>query len=234
MVAVAQQVAQGLLQLFPRVRQRHTDGAAAVDDLHGTGHRQLLRQPGDIALGIVDVVPRSRANTERVHHPLRHGFIHGHAAAQIPGSGVGHAQQIQRGLYAAVLAAASVQRQKYHVRHAAHGQHVLAQQAGALVPPAAAHRLQVRLHALHPALAAQAVRRVKDILQRALVVLQPQKHIHQNGLVSPLPQRPAHAGAAGQRHLALCGQSARQYHDLHKRTLTFRRHSEKRPCAPMI
>lgn len=134
MVAVAQQVAQGLLQLFLRVRQRHTDGAAAVDDLHGTGHRQFLRQPGDIALGIVDVVPRSRANTERVHHPLRHGFIHGHAAAQIPGSGVGHAQQIQRGLYAAVLAAASVQRQKYHVRHAAHGQHVLAQQAGALGP----------------------------------------------------------------------------------------------------
>ena len=39
----------------------------------------------------------------------------------------------------------------------------------------------------------------------------------------------------------LCGQSRvervepdRQYHDLHKRTLTFRRHSEKRPCAPMI
>ena len=173
------------------------------------------------------VTPGRGTHAGGVHHLLRHGFVHGHAAAQIARAGVRHAQQVQRGLDAAILAASAVERQEHDVRHAAHRQHVLAQHTGALVDAAAPHRLQIRLYALHPAAAAQAVRRVKDVLQPPVVLLQPQKHIHQNSLMSPLPQRSAHACAAGQRHLALRGQSSGQYDDLHASSLAFRRSGRK-------
>ena len=216
MAAVAQQTAQRLFQLLLGVGQLHADGAAAVDDLHGAGYVQLLHQTGDIGLCIVHIVPRGGADAQRIHKALGDGLIHGHAAAQIAGAGVGYAQQIQRGLNTAILAAAAVERQKYDVGHLADGQHILAQHTGALIPPAAAHRLQIRLHALHMVVGAKAVRRVENILQPSLVALKPQKHIHQNGLMPLLPQCAAHAGAAGQRYLTLCGKAACQNNDLHR------------------
>ena len=215
MAAVAQQTAQRLFQLLPGVGQLHADRAAAVDDLHGAGYGQLLRQPGNIGLCIVHIAPRGGADAQRIHKALGNGLVHGHAAAQIAGAGIGYAQQIQRGLDPAILAAAAVQRQKDDVGHPADGQHVLAQHTGALILPAASHSLQIRLHALHMVVGAQAVRRVENILQASLVALESQKHIHQNGLMPLFPQGTADAGTAGQRHLALRGKAAGQNNDLH-------------------
>ena len=161
-------------------------------------------------------MPRGGADAQRVHKALGHSLVHGHAAAQIAGAGIGHAQQIQRRLNAAILTAAAVQRQKDDVRHLADGKHVLPQHTGALIPAAAAHGLQIRLCPLYLIVGAQAVGRVKNILQTALVLLEAQKHIHQNGLMTPLPQGAAHAGAAGQRHLPLGGKAAGQHNDLHR------------------
>ena len=221
MVAIGQQLGQGFPQLLLGIRQLHTDGTAAVDDLHGAGDLQLLHQTGDIGGRVMDVTPRRRANPLRLQKPLGNGFVHGHAAAQIARAGVGYSQQIQRGLNTTVLAAGAVERQKHDIRHGAHRQHVLAQQGRPLILPTAAHGLQIRSLLRDPVVAAQAVRGIEDILQPTLIALQPQEHIHQNSLMSPLPQRPAHTGAGGQSHLTLRAESTGQHNDLHKLCLAF-------------
>ena len=161
-------------------------------------------------------MPGGGGNPGGIHDALGNGLVHGHAAAQIAAAGIGHAQQVQGGLNASVLAAGAVQGQEHQVRHGAHGQHILAQQGRPLVPAAAAHGLQIRLRGQDPVIAAQAVRRVKDIGETAGIVLQAQEHIHQNGLVAPLAQGAAHAGAAGQRYLPLGAQTAGQNNDFHR------------------
>ena len=90
-----------------------------------------------------------------------------------------------------------------------------------LILPAAAHGLLIRSLLRDPVVAAQAVRGIEDILQPTLIALQPQEHIHQNSLMSPLPQRPAHTGAGGQSHLTLRAESTGQHNDLHKLCLAF-------------
>ena len=112
-----------------------------------------------------------------------------------------------------------MQGQEHQVRHGAHRQNVLAQQGGTLIPAASAHGLQVRGRGQDPVVAAQAVRRVEDIRQAAVVILQSQEHIHQDGLVAPLPQGTAHAGAAGQGYLPLGAEAAGQHYDFHIQSL---------------
>ena len=231
-VSVGQHPLQGLGQLLPGVRQLHADGAAAVDDLHGAGHRQLPGQTGNVLPGIAHVVPGGGGYTGGVHDALGDGFVHGHAAAQIAAAGIGHAQQVQGGLDASVLAAGAVESQEHQVCHGAHRQHVLAQHGRALIPATAAHGLQVRLGGVDPVVAAQAVRRVEDIRQAAVVILQPQEHIHQDGLVAPLPQGAAHAGAAGQRYLPLGAEAAGQHYDFHIQSLIS--HGGTRPRNAII
>ena len=214
-VAVDQQVPQRLLKLLLRVGQLHADGGAAVDDLHRAGDLQLLNKAGNVGFGIVDVVPRGGAHAAALHDLLRQGLIHRHAAAEIARAGIRHAEQVERRLDAAILAAGAVQREKYDVGHAAHGQNVLAEHGRALVFAASAHGLEVGRLTLHAVIRAQAVRRVEDVLQTPLVVLQTEEHVHQNGLVPALAQRAAHARAGGERHKALRGKSARQNNNFH-------------------
>ena len=208
MSTIGQQVIEGLLQLLAGVRQSHADGAAAIDHLHRAGYHQLLGQAGNILFFIMYVHPRGGADAQRVHHPLGHGLIHGHGAAQIAGAGVGYAQQIERGLNAAVLAVGAVHGQKYRIRHGTDLQHVLAQQGGAFVLPRRPDSLQIRGRLLDSHLFQQPVRRVKNILQLALIILQPHEHIHKNGLMTLFPQGAAHAAAADQSHMALGAEAA--------------------------
>ena len=163
----------------------------------------------------VECIDRLR-DTMQSHEPVSYTHLDVYKR-----QGVGYSQQIQRGLNTTVLAAGAVERQKHDIRHGAHRQHVLAQQGRPLILPTAAHGLQIRSLLRDPVVAAQAVRGIEDILQPTLIALQPQEHIHQNSLMSPLPQCPAHTGAGGQSHLALRAESTGQHNDLHKLCLAF-------------
>ena len=107
--------------------------------------------------------------------------------------------------------------QEHQVRLLADVQHVGADVAGALILPAALHRLQVRRLHLDLRVGAQAVGRVKQGLQVRRDLLQPQEQIHQDGPMAVFPQGAAHAGARHQGDRPLCGDSPRQYNDLHAR-----------------
>ena len=132
-------------------------------------------------------------------------------------AGIGHPQQVQGGLDAAVLSVHAVEAQEHQVRPLADLQHMGADVAGALVSPAALHRLQVRRLHLDLRVGAQTVRCVEQGLQVLRHVLQPQEQIHQDGPVAVFPQGPAHAGARHQGHRPLRGDAPRQYYDLHSR-----------------
>ena len=62
-------------------------------------------------------------------HLLRDGLIHRKRASEIAASGIGDAKQVKRRLDPSVLAARSVQRQKYHIRRPAHIEHVRAKKS---------------------------------------------------------------------------------------------------------
>ena len=109
--------------------------------------------------------------------------------------------------------------QEDDVRHGADGEDILSEEAGTLVGPAAADSVQVRGRALDGGGTQEAVRRVKDVGKRALVALQPQEHIHQDGLVPSAAQSPADTAAGDQGNLALGGKSTGQNHDLHGKAL---------------
>ena len=128
-------------------------------------------------------------------------------------AGVGHAQQVQRRLDAAVLPVHAVEAQEHQIGLPADVQHMGADVAVALIPPAPLHRLQVRR--LHPDLrvGAQAVGCVKQGLQVCRDLLQPQKQVHQDGPMAVFPQGAAHAGARHQRHRPLGGDTSRQYNE---------------------
>ena len=164
-------------------------------------------------------MPRGGADALGVHKALGDGLVHSHAAGNIVAAGVGHAQQVQCGLDAPILAAGAVEGQEHQVRHGAHLQNALAQHGGTLILPGAAHRLQVRRIGGHRMVGAQAVRRVKNILYVPGIVLQAQEHIHQHRLVSQAAQGAADAGAAGECHVALGAETSCQNNDLHKANL---------------
>ena len=131
------------------------------------------------------------------------------------GAGIGHAQQVQRGLDAAVLAVLAVEAQKHQIRRRAQFQHMGPQPAGTLVLAAFLHRLQIRSLDGDGRLGAQTVRRIEEGVQIRRDLFQPQEHIHQNRPVSVRPQRPAHTTACYQGDRPLRGQASRQNNDLH-------------------
>ena len=92
MAAVAQGIPQRLSQFLSGVRQRHAQRRSSIDDLYRAGHRQLLRQPGDVLLLINEFPPGRRQDPHPLHHLLGHRFVHGHAGGQIAGAGVGNPQ----------------------------------------------------------------------------------------------------------------------------------------------
>ena len=161
------------------------------------------------------VHPRGGADAQRVHHPLGDGLVHGHGAAQIAGAGIGHAHQVKGCLDTAILAVGAVHGQKHRVGHGADLQYILAQQGRALVLPRGTNRLQIRGRLLDGHLFQQAVGRVENILQRAVIVLQTHEHIHKNGLMALFPQGAAHTAAADQAHMTLGAEAAGQNYDLH-------------------
>ena len=89
-----------------------------------------------------------------------------------------------------------MERDEHDVRHGADAQNVLAENIFALVLPARADGVEIRLLTGDGKIAAQAVRRVKNALRRARIALKPQKHIHQHSLMAALTQGAADARAA--------------------------------------
>ena len=75
-------------------------------------------------------------------------------------------------------------------------QNVLAEDIFALVLPARADGVEIRLLTGDGKIAAQAVRRVKNALRRAVIALQSQKQIHQGCLMTARAKRAADARAA--------------------------------------
>ena len=108
--------------------------------------------------------------------------------------------------------------QKDDVRHGADRKHILPEEAGSLIAPAAAYRVKIRGGPPNGRAAKKAVRHVKDISERALIALQTQEHIHQDGPVPPAAQGPADAAAGDQGNLALGGKSTGQNHNLHEKS----------------
>ena len=77
-----------------------------------------------------------------------------------------------------------MQREKNNVRHCTDIEHIFSENAAALVLSLGAHRVKIGLFLPDGELTAEAVFHRKNILKRAGVALQSQKHIHQNCLVS--------------------------------------------------
>ena len=73
---------------------------------------------------------------------------------------------------------------------------------------------------------------VDMFIETAVIVLKAHEHIHQNGLVAPLAQGAAHAGAAGQRYLPLGAEAAGQHYDFHIQSLIS--HGGTRPRNAII
>ena len=135
--------------------------------------------------------PLGRGDAARVHDLLAHRLIHGDGGGQMarrrcrarpagpgpPGCGRPPRPWPWRPRNTRSARCADVQ-------------HVGADVAGALVPPAPLHRLQVRRRHLDLRVGAQAVRRVKQRLQVRRDLLQPQKQVHQDGPVAVLPAGP--------------------------------------------
>ena len=103
---------------------------------------------------------------------------------------------------------------EHDVRHGAGLEDSSAKEVGRLVPAAPPDLLQVRRLGVDDRLAAQPAGGVEEVRQVPLVVLQPQKHIHQHRLVAQVPQGPADAGAGYQGYVPLGGQAPRQYDDI--------------------
>ena len=198
----------------------NADGGAAVDGLYHHGKLRLGGQLLQVLLAHSDHLPAG-GNDLVGHHALGQVLVHGNGRGQIARSGIGHAQQIQGSLDAAILPAGAVKGQVYNIRPGTQLQHPGANGGGALILAAGAHLLQVRgltgdlLKGLRDRLTVQALRRARHSLQA-------KKQIHQSHLVSALPKRLTHHGAGGQRDITFRAQTAGQYHYLHFDTPHYR------------
>ena len=175
-----------------------------------------LRADGvDVHAVALDEHPRRGLDAQRRDDALGQVLVHGDGAAEVARAGVGDAEQVERRLHPSVLAAGAVERDEHDVRHGADAQNVLAEDIFALVLPARADGVEIRLLTGDGEIAAQAVRRVKNALRRAVIALQSQKQIHQGCLMTARAERAADACAARERHVALHAQAAGQYNDAH-------------------
>ena len=203
MTAEVEQLAECLIQFFLRIGQGNADGAAAVDHLHGAGNFQLLHQGGDVRFGIVHIVPRGGTDAEGVHHALGDGLIHSHAAAEIVRTCVGHAQQVEGSLNAAIFTVSAVHGEEHNVCHATDRQHILADDGRTLILAGSADSLQIGGHRLDGGVAQQSIGGIENGGEVALIVLKTHEHIHKNSLVTLLAEGAAHAAAADEAHMAL-------------------------------
>ena len=165
-VAVAKNLLQRAAKLLPRLRKRHADGGAAPHHLHRAGNRQRLRQRGDLLRRIVELLPCRGVHAAAFHDALGHSLVHGHTAAQRAGAGIGHAQQIKRGLDLSVFSVLPVQAQIHTVGELADLQYVFSDPAVALILAGRANRGQIRRCFFDTHLPAAPIRRVKQLLKR--------------------------------------------------------------------
>ena len=194
----------------------HADGGTAVHGLDDHRQLRLRDDAGDLLLSVCMGLPCRGAHAQRRNNLLGQILVHGQRAAQTAAAGVGHAQQIQRRLDAAVLAARAVQAQEHHVRHLAQLQHALADLAGTDPPAGGLHLFKVR--GLGANLRLLNLRQlVEDALDGRLHVLQTKEHIHQHRPVAQRAKRLADQRAAGDGDVALHAQAAAQHHNFHMR-----------------
>ncbi len=202
-----------MAQLRLVVGDEYTDGGAAVHRLDHGGQSGLFHQL--LQIRVQQVHPAPLGGDHLVgHQPLGQILVHGDGGGQIAGAGVGHAQQIQGGLDAAVLAAGPVQAQIHRIRLLAQLQHPGPDGGGILPLSAGPDLLQVGCLTAHR-FERVGDGRMEQLLRPAGIVLQPEEQIHQGHLMAPFPQGLAHLGARGQGHIAFRAESARQYYYLH-------------------
>ncbi len=82
---------------------------------------------------------------------LRKTLIHGKSGADIIRSRIPDAEQVERGLYLAVLAVFSMQPQKYRIRHAADRQDIRTEVTSAPILPQSFDPADIRIALLDPA-----------------------------------------------------------------------------------
>ena len=190
----------------------HPDGGAAGDGLDHRGQGGLLHQLLQVVRRDGDRLPPGGGH-QAGHQSLGHVLIHGDGGGQAARPGVGHAQQVQGGLDAAVLPAGAVEGQEHHVGSGAQLQHPGANGGGALVFPAPAHLVQVG------GLGAHLFKLLGNGgligVHGGVAPLHAEKQIHQGRLVPLGPQSLAHHGAGGQGDVPLRAQAAGQYDNFH-------------------
>ena len=77
-----------------------------------------------------------------------------------------------------------MQGKEYNVRLGAYIEHTRAEHAAALILAACAHGGKIRLRLSDGIVAAEAVRRVENILESTVIVLKAHKHIHKDRLMA--------------------------------------------------
>ena len=192
----------------------HADARAGVVGLDDAGQLRLRADGVDVHAVALDEHPRRGLDAKRCDDALGQVLIHGDGAAEVAAAGIGDAEQVERRLHAAVLSGAAVQGQKHDIRHGAHLEHVLAEQARALELALRAHGLQIR-RALINARAAERRRIVKHMGDVAGIVLKTEKHIQQHDLVAALLERAGNFRAARDRDVALGAQAAAKNCNFH-------------------
>ncbi len=152
--------------LAARVRDRHADGRAVGVGLDDTGQLRFVGDGVDLVRRVLQRAPFRGGDVGR-DDALGQVLVHGDGAAEVARAGVGDAEQVERRLHPSVLAAGAVERDEHDVRHGADAQNVLAEDIFALVLPARADGVEIRLLTGDGEIAAQAVRRVKKMLSGA-------------------------------------------------------------------
>ena len=184
------------------MRDGDADRRAVGDRLDDARELRFRHKARDVAFRVAHGAPLRRDDIFR-HETLRQVLIHRDGAREVACAGVRNAEQVERGLHAAILAAGAVQRQKYDVRLGTHIEHTGTEKALALVLAARAHSGEVGLRLGDGIVAAEAVRCVENIFELTVVVLKAHEHIPQNGLMPARTQRAADLVAARERHIAL-------------------------------
>ena len=114
-----------------------------------------------------------------------------------------------------------MQAEEHTVGEPAQLQDIFADTAGALHFARSLHRLEIRRGLTDGDLTDEAVRHIKSVFKRPVVVLQPHVQIDKNRLVPKCAQRLADCGARDQRDVALSTDAAAQYNNFHAGMIPF-------------
>ena len=209
--AEGQPAGEGGVQRRFVVDDGHADRRPGGHRLYNAGQFQAVSEGGNVVRAVGHQLPLGRGHSQRGHDALGQVFIHGNGAAQIARASVGDAQQLQRGLDLAVLAAGAVEGQEHCVRHAAQRQHAGAELTVATARAGGLHLLQVGGLTVDFG----QLRRDGSAEQGFGGLLSAQIHVDKGGLVPPLPQSGAHLAPTGQGHVPLATKPAGQNNDFH-------------------